>query len=109
MKNLLTITVCLAIGLSSYAQNRALIKKSLREKSSQVKFTKPVDGSETYIGQNMPVKSSNAFTEEEIGETIYDKQANRTTAHRTYLYEDSVTGVPLTIILMAIHGVIGLY
>ncbi|MBN2172784.1 MAG: T9SS type A sorting domain-containing protein [Bacteroidales bacterium] len=89
MKRLLLFVACFSMALAGYTQTRALFNKSVSEKPRQAEYIKPSDGSEILMSDiGVPIKSSTIFTEEEIGETYYDKQSNRTTANRTFLFED---------------------
>jgi hypothetical protein len=96
MKKLLLAIICLSLSAISIAQKRAPIVNSAKDQPVKLQYTAPVDGSEFYAETGTPVKSSSFFAEEEIGETIYDKQSNRSTSQRTYLFEDGTMAATWT-------------
>lgn len=89
MKRTLLFVTLLAFVLSGIAQTKALLPKAQTDRAVKIEYTQPLDGSEiddaTIQG---PVKSATFFEENEIGDTWYDLQSNRTIGNRNYLFSD---------------------
>ncbi|MEZ5084063.1 MAG: hypothetical protein R2750_11535 [Bacteroidales bacterium] len=96
MKRTLLLSVVVIFAFSIYGQNRATVRESLKTLSVKAQRNAPLDGSELLIGNFDPVKSPNLLTEEEIGETFYDKQSNRAVANRFVRYPDGTMGATWT-------------
>ncbi|MCD4731905.1 MAG: T9SS type A sorting domain-containing protein [Bacteroidales bacterium] len=95
MKRGLLIILVLSFGLFTYAQQRARVPKTVRDKA--VKLAEPTKGMDdanyVYIpGQN----SKSILTEEDIGNTWYDVQTNQSMQHRIYLHNDGTMGAVWT-------------
>ncbi|MCB2222384.1 MAG: T9SS type A sorting domain-containing protein [Bacteroidetes bacterium] len=96
MKKILLFSISMLFIMSIYAQERATVSKNLRNWSVQKEKTAPVDGSELVTGNAVPVKAANFWTEDQIGDTWYDKQSNRSMANRLYLYDDGTMATTWT-------------
>ncbi len=97
MKKLLLLTLSIAIGFGLYAQKRTPISKALKEVSFQGIIEQPLDGSEVFEeAVVVPMKASSLLEEEEIGETWYDLQSNKSVANRTYRFSDGTMAATWT-------------
>ncbi|MCD4790402.1 MAG: T9SS type A sorting domain-containing protein [Bacteroidales bacterium] len=97
MKKLLLLTLSVAIGFGLYAQKRTPISKALKEVSFQGIIEQPLDGSEVFEeAVVVPIKASSLLEEEEIGETWYDLQGNKSVANRTYYFDDGAMAATWT-------------
>ena len=96
MKTFLLLFVAAIFTFSGYSQKRANVSESLKTLSIKLDKKAPLDGSEILYGNFNPLKSASFLTEEEIGETFYDKQSNRAVANRFVRYPDGTMGVTWT-------------
>ncbi|MCF8367613.1 MAG: T9SS type A sorting domain-containing protein [Bacteroidales bacterium] len=96
MKTLFTILISLCILGTSFAQQRAIVKKDLRDLS--VKMESPALESQFLNPSFTSILKSDLFPPEEeiIGDSRYDDQANACTQNRVYLYEDGTVGATWT-------------
>lgn len=95
MKLLLLIILALSFGLYCIAQNRVMPPKEHRGQT-QVKL-KRTKGLESTPGNFIPgVKSENMVEENEIGNTWYDIQTNKSMQKRIYLHNDGTMGAVWT-------------
>ena len=96
MKTFLLLFVAAIFTFSGYSQKRANVSESLKNHSVKLDKVAPTDGSEIIYGNFSPLKSASFLTEEEIGETFYDKQSNRAMANRFVRFSDGTMGVTWT-------------
>ena len=96
MKTFLLLFVAAIFTFSGYSQKRANVSESLKNLSVKLDRVAPTDGSEIIYGNFSPLKSASFLTEEEIGETFYDKQSNRAVANRFVRFSDGTMGVTWT-------------
>ncbi|MCF8404737.1 MAG: hypothetical protein K9H58_12375, partial [Bacteroidales bacterium] len=96
MKTTLSIALIVLFSISGFSQKRAQVNKSMKYYSVQAEMSNPIDGSEIYQGTLAPVKSTNFQSEEDMGETFYDKQSNRAVANRVYLHPDGTMAATWT-------------
>jgi hypothetical protein len=92
MKNFILFIVAFIVVTATIAQKRPDVRESLKNYSVELNVSQITDGSEDYSGIVSPYKSSNLFTEVEIGDTYYDKQSNRCVMNRIYRYSDGTIG-----------------
>ena len=95
MKRCLLFILALSFGVYSYAQQRAIAPKALREKA--VKLAKPTKGMDNANYVHIPGQNyKSILTEEEIGNTWYDIQTNQSMQTRIYLHDDGTMGAVWT-------------
>ncbi|MCB0805720.1 MAG: hypothetical protein KDC05_07960, partial [Bacteroidales bacterium] len=96
MRKTLLFIFVLGLGLAVFAQQRAVVEKSLREKAVQhTKPTKGIDDASAYAttpGQ----QQKSILAEDAIGNTWYDTQSNRSMQTRLYLHGDGTLGAVWT-------------
>lgn len=96
MKTTLSIVLVIFLMMSGFSQKRVNVKNSLKHYSVKAEMGNPIDGSEILQGKFGPVKTSNLLSEEDIGETFYDKQSNRAVANRVYVHPDGTMAATWT-------------
>lgn len=95
-KVLLTLLVG-SIAFAGFAQQRAVPSKQLRGMAVEKEYTRPVKGVGNQAIQAEPgYRNANLFTEEQIGNTLYDLQSNQMTQNRLYLHDDGTIGAVWT-------------
>lgn len=97
MKKTLLFATLLAFVISSIAQTKTHLPKTLAERAVTIEYAQPLDGSEIFDDASYgPVKSATLFDENQVGETFYDLQTNRTVGNRNYLFSDGTLGTTWT-------------
>ncbi|HPE57356.1 MAG TPA: T9SS type A sorting domain-containing protein [Bacteroidales bacterium] len=95
MKKILLVLLVLGFAVSTYAQQRAVLSKSMRDKAVEVQ--KPVKGLETAEATQMPGENyKSILSETDIGSTWYDIQTNQSMQTRVYLHDDGTLGAVWT-------------
>lgn len=95
MRKILLFLLLLGFAAGTYAQQRAVISKTLREKA--VEIQKPVKGVENPEYTQVPGSNfKSILAEEDIGSTWYDIQTNQSMQTRVYLHGDGTIGAVWT-------------
>lgn len=92
MKKFLLFTLALSFGVFIFAQQRAVLPKAKRD----IAVKKPsvlIKDIGAMQGNYIPgTKNADLFSEDHIGNTMYDLQTNASTQNRMYLYGDGTIG-----------------
>lgn len=95
MKRTLLLLFVLCLGIATFAQQRAVLSKDLRNKA--VQKTPAIKGGEIDPSAVIPGENYKSMLEEsEIGSTYYDLQSNRGMQERIYLHDDGTIGAVWT-------------
>ncbi|MCB2219804.1 MAG: T9SS type A sorting domain-containing protein [Bacteroidetes bacterium] len=95
MRKTLLLLMVLAFVAGTYAQQRAVLSKTLRDKAVELK--KPVKGLESAVYTQTPgANYKSILAEEDIGSTWYDIQTNQSMQTRVYLHDDGTIGAVWT-------------
>jgi len=87
MRTILFVIVFAGFVIFSFGQ-RATVISSLKYLPVKAEKGNPMDGSEILEGQVIPLKSASLIEEDEMGDTWYDLQSNRSVANQICLYPD---------------------
>ncbi|MCK4569807.1 MAG: T9SS type A sorting domain-containing protein [Bacteroidales bacterium] len=95
MKKLTLLLICLMFGLAVFAQSRPVIPQAIKNVPLE---NVPIASVDESLNVN-PAHSDYKFgewTEENIGETVYDLQSNYACQNRLYLFDDGTMGATWT-------------
>jgi hypothetical protein len=95
MRKILLLTSFVTLAALVIGQ-RPVVKESLKYYEARAEVNANYDGSEVLEGVAAPYKSAALISEEDIGETFYDKQSNRAVANRIYCYPDGTMAATWT-------------
>ncbi|RLD61233.1 MAG: hypothetical protein DRJ05_03040, partial [Bacteroidetes bacterium] len=93
MKKLFTLLLISSLGIYGFAQERAISPKQIRNQAVLVQETKQGDRL-TKNPTSIPYKSTSTLviSEEQVGLSRYDDQANASIQNRLYVYDDGTIG-----------------
>ena len=102
MKKSLLFVIAVLFSVSLFSQNRAQVPaalKNLAVKTPAHSLKDPIQNSQ--IVSPVELNRTKAFSEEEIGQTVYDLMTNRSCYNRTYLYPDGTIAAVWTMVITA--------
>ena len=92
MRKLLLFAFVLGLGVTLFAQQRAIPSKNIREKVA-IKTPAVKDVGSNQTSAIVPgTKSTTLMEETQIGGTIYDLQTNNSNQNRLYMFDDGTMG-----------------
>ncbi|MCD4735952.1 MAG: hypothetical protein K8R53_07910 [Bacteroidales bacterium] len=97
MKRALLFLMIFGFTAFTFAQERVVTAKQLRDVKLEKTWQKPVKMTNSLNTEVLPgTKQANLFTEATIGGTQYDLQTNQMTQNRLYMHSDGTIGVVWT-------------
>ncbi len=95
MKQLTLLLICLMFGFAAFSQSRAVIPQSIKNLPLENIPIASVDESLNFSATYADYKFGE-WTEENVGETVYDLQSNYACQNRMYLFDDGTIGATWT-------------
>jgi hypothetical protein len=95
MKKLTLLLICLMFGFAAFSQSRAVIPQSIKNLPLENIPIASVDESLNFSATYADYKFGE-WTEENVGETVYDLQSNYACQNRMYLFDDGTIGATWT-------------